>query len=266
MPAERTHILHYPASRQFTFDIGKLGAEKHYVRGLVEVDVTEALQRIKEKRTPGHKLTLFSWLVKVTADTALLHPPINGVRLAGNKILVYEDVDVSVTIEKMVNGVAVPLPLTLRKANQKTPYQINDEIQAAKDQPVTDEGNYVLGQEQRDPLFMRLAAALPQWLRLLFWRKVILGRRMQSMMGSVMITSVGMVGAVKGWIVPVSVHPLALAMGSVNKKAVLHEGEVQKRDILHLTIAVDHDIVDGIPAAMFCDDLVRRLESAQGLD
>ncbi len=55
-------------------------------------------------------------------------------------------------------------------------------------------------------------------------------------------------------------------MGSVNKQAALHNGEVQKRDILHLTIAVDHDIIDGIPAAMFCDDLVRRLEAGDGLD
>lgn len=265
MTEERTHILEYPSNRQFIFDIGRLGAQKHYVRGLVEVDVTEALHKIKELRAPGRKLTLFSWLVKVAADTVVAHPPINGVRLAGNKILVYEDVDVALTIEKIVEGVAVPLPLLIRKANQKTAMQINDEIQAAKDEVVKDEGNYVLGQKQ-DSFFMKLAAALPQWIRLIYWRRVILGRRMQSIMGNMMITSVGMVGSVKGWITPIGVHPVILAMGSINKKAVLHEGEVQKRDILHLTIAVDHDIVDGIPAALFCDDLVRRLESAQGVE
>ncbi len=264
MTEERTHIVSYPSSRRFIFDIGKLGTEKHYVRGMVEVDVTEALRKIKELRAPGRKLTLFSWLVKTAADTVLLHSPINGVRLAGNRILVYDDVDVSLTVEKVVKGVAVPLPLTVRKANQKTAFQINDEIQAAKDQAVDDEGSYVLGQKQ-EPLFMKLAAALPQWVRLIYWRKVILGRRMQQMMGSMMITSVGMVGSIQGWIVPTGVHPVLLAMGSINKKGVLHDGEIQKRDILHLTISVDHDIVDGIPAAMFCDDLVRRLESAEGL-
>lgn len=265
MPKEPARIIQNPPSRQFIFDIGKLGSQKHYVRGLVEVDVTEALRKIREQRMPGHKLTLFSWLVKVTADTVLRHPPLNGVKLAGNRIMVYEDVDVSLTIEKVVDGVPVPLPLIVRQANLKTPVQINEEIQAAKDQVVEDKGNYVLGQK-RDVFFMNLAAALPQWLRLIFWRKVLLGKRMQTMMGSVMITSVGMMGSLKGWIVPSSVHPLAIAMGSVNKQAALHNGEVQKRDILHLTIAVDHDIIDGIPAAMFCDDLVRRLEAGEGLD
>lgn len=265
MTREPAHVIKNPPSRQFIFDIGKLGSQKHYVRGMVEVDVTDALSKIKEKRIPGHKLTLFSWLVKVTADSVLRHPPLNGVRLNGNRIWVYEDVDVSLTIEKVVDGVPVPLPLIVRQANLKTPVQINDEIQAAKDQVVADKGNYVLGQK-RDVFFMSLAAALPQWLRLFFWRKVLLGKRMQAMMGSVMITTVGMLGSLKGWIVPSSVHPLAIAMGSVNKQAALHDGEVQKRDILHLTIAVDHDIIDGIPAAMFCDDLVRRLESAEGLE
>ena len=61
-------------------------------------------------------------------------------------------------------------------------------------------------------------------------------------------------------------HPVLIAIGSLNKQAAVYNGEVQKRDILHLTIAVDHDIVDGIPAARFCDDLVKRLESGFGLD
>lgn len=264
MTQNRFHIVKNPSNRQFIFDIGNLGAQKHYVKGFVEVDITGAMKKIKEMRSPGHNLTLFSWLVKVASDTVLAHPPINGVRLSGNRILVYEDVDVSVTIEKVVNGVAVPLPLTIRKTNLKTAVQINDEIQAARNQAVDDEGNYVLGQKQ-DTLFMKLAAAFPQWIRLIYWRKIILGRKMQAMMGSMMITSVGMVGSIKGWIVPTGVHPVLLALGSINKIEVLHEREIQKRTILHLTISVDHDIVDGIPAALFCDDLVRRLESADGL-
>jgi len=32
------------------------------------------------------------------------------------------------------------------------------------------------------------------------------------------------------------------------------------------TIAVDLDIMDGIPAARFCDDLVKRLETGFGFD
>lgn len=264
MPPDRSYILQNPSNRQFIFDIGKLGASRHYVRGLVDVDITEALRKIKESRSPTHKLTLASWMIKVIADTIVLHPPLNGVRLPGNKILVYEDVDVSLAIEKEVNGVSVPLPVVIRDANHKTPYEINTEIQAAKDQAVTDEGNYILGKKQ-DPFLMKLAAWVPQWLRLYFWHHYILSWRMKSIMGTVMVTAVGMVGYVKGWIIPTGVHPVLIAIGSLNKQPVIINGEVQKRDILHLTIAVDHDIIDGIPSARFCDDLVKRLESGCGL-
>lgn len=48
MQKDATHIIQNPPSRQFIFDIGKLGSQKHYVRGLLEVDVTEALRKIKE--------------------------------------------------------------------------------------------------------------------------------------------------------------------------------------------------------------------------
>jgi pyruvate/2-oxoglutarate dehydrogenase complex dihydrolipoamide acyltransferase (E2) component len=264
MSSERSTILQYPSSRQFTFDIGKLGAGKHYVRGMVEVDVTEALRKIKENRSPTHKVTLASWLIKVTADTVLLHPPLNGVRLRGNKVLVYDDVDVSLTIEKEINGTAVPLPVVIREANHKTAAEINIEIQAAKEQSIIDEKNYVLG-EKPEPFSLKLAAALPQWLRLIFWRRYILGKRMKSIMGTVMVTAVGMVGSLNGWIVPSGIHPLLIAVGSLNKQPVFHDGEVQKREILHLTIAVDHDVIDGIPAMRFCDDLVRRLEAGEGV-
>lgn len=264
MSSHPSRVLSYPASRQFTFDIGKLGAQKHYVRGLVEVDVTDALGKIKESRASGNKTTLASWLVKVTAETVIAHPPLNGVRLRGNRILVYDDVDVSLTIEKEINGTAVPLPVVVRSANRKTAGEITAEIQAAREQTVQKEGEYVLG-GAKEPFWLRAAAAVPQWLRLIFWRRYILGKRMKGIMGTVMITAVGMVSSLDGWIIPSGVHPLLIAVGSLNKKPELIDGEWQKREKLHLTIAVDHDIIDGIPAMRFCDDLINRLEAGEGL-
>jgi pyruvate/2-oxoglutarate dehydrogenase complex dihydrolipoamide acyltransferase (E2) component len=41
---------------------------------------------------------------------------------------------------------------------------------------------------------------------------------------------------------------------------------VQKRDILHLTVTIDHDVIDGMPAMRFVDDFVKKLESGSGLD
>lgn len=259
--------IEYPSVRQFTADMGVIGREKHFVRALVEVDVTDALGKIKALRRPGRKVSFLAWFIKVLADCTAQHPPINGIRRGRNKVVVFQSVNISTIVEKQVEGKAVPLPLVLRDANHKTPFQVNDEIQTAVSQAVENEGNLVLGKGE-SVFFLKLAAALPQWMRLLYMRAFILNnpQRMQEMMGTVMVSSLGTVGRISGWIMPTSMHPLSIGIGSLNKKAVIHGGEIQKRDVLHLTIAIDHDVVDGMPALKFIDDFAARLESGAGLD
>ncbi len=260
-------IIHYPPVRQFTADTGKIGRDKHYVRTLLQVDVTDALQKIKAARSPGRKVSFLAWFIKVLADAVAQHPPINGIRKGRNRVLVFKDVNISTIVEKKVDGVSVPLPLVLRGVNEKTTFRINDEIQSAVDQPVMTGGNYVLGTGQ-NKLLLKLAAAMPQWLRLSIMKVFILGnpQRMHEMMGTVVVTSLGTVGRISGWIIPSSMHPLSIGIGSLNKQPGFVGGTVQKRDMLHLTVAIDHDVIDGMPALNFVADLVARMESGSGLE
>ena len=172
--------------------------------------------------------------------------------------MVFDDVDISLVIEKEVNGTRVPLPYVIRKADQKTLDQIHDEIETAKSQAIEDEGDYVLGKKY-NPMGMKLFVRFPQWLRLALMRVFFFNnpQRLKDNMGTVMITTVGMVGQAKGWIIPFSMHPLCLALGSVNEQPSVYQGEIQKREILHLTVLIDHDVIDGMPAARFVDDLVQ---------
>jgi pyruvate/2-oxoglutarate dehydrogenase complex dihydrolipoamide acyltransferase (E2) component len=267
MSERQSYEIPYPSSRQLTFDLGKIGLAKHHVKALLEVDVTEARRLIKQSRHSGRKISFMAWLIKAIADCVALHPPIAGINHPGsNKVLVFEDVDVSVVVEKNVNGSRVPLPYVIRKADKKTLRQIQDEIEAAKSQKVEGEGDYVLGEEQ-SAIGMRLFVRLPQWLRLMLMRMLVLNnpQRTKNMMGTVMITTAGMVGHTRGWIMPFSMHPLGLALGSLNEQAAVYRGEIQKREILHLTVLIDHDVIDGVPAARFVDDLVKKLQSGFGL-
>ena len=259
--------IQYPSSRRFTYDVGRIGREKHHVRALLEVDVSDARSKIRQIRRSGKKISFLAWLIKVIADCVALHPPINGInRRRGNKVVVFRDVDISLVIEKEVKGTRVPLPYVIREADQKTLYQIYSEIESAKSQIFEDEGDYVLG-ERRNPLVMKLFTSLPQWLRLLLMRKFVINnpQRLKAMMGTVMVTTAGMAGHIKGWIMPFSMHPLCLAFGSLNEKSVVYHGEITIREVLHLTVLVDHDVIDGVPAAKFVDDLVRKLEKGYGL-
>ena len=55
-------------------------------------------------------------------------------------------------------------------------------------------------------------------------------------------------------------HSLCLAVGSLHEQRVVHKGEN-----LHLTILIDHDVIDGVPAVRFIEQLTRRLEDGYGL-
>jgi pyruvate/2-oxoglutarate dehydrogenase complex dihydrolipoamide acyltransferase (E2) component len=68
-------------------------------------------------------------------------------------------------------------------------------------------------------------------------------------------------GKINGWFIHKSVHPVSLGVGSIIKKPVVIDNEVKIREILNMTILVDHDIIDGAPMVRFLDELSNRIET-----
>ncbi len=267
MPNDPYHVFQYPLSRQLTMDLGKIGREKHHIKALLEVDVTEARVRIKEHRRAGKKIAFTAWLIKVVSDCAALHPPVCGYNQPSrNRVVAFEDVDTCIVVEREVDGTPVPLPYVIRAANRKTLDQIHLEIEAARTQEIEDEGNFVLG-PKINPLAMRLFTRLPSGLRLALMRTFYFNnpQRMKNTQGTVMVTTVGMVGHTTGWMIPFSMHPLCVAVGSLNEQPAAYRGEIRKREILHVTLLIDHDVIDGMPSARFVDDLVKKMQEGWGL-
>jgi pyruvate/2-oxoglutarate dehydrogenase complex dihydrolipoamide acyltransferase (E2) component len=55
-------------------------------------------------------------------------------------------------------------------------------------------------------------------------------------------------------------HSIAISFGAITKKPWVVNGEVAIRDILHLTVTFDHDVIDGVPARRFVQDLITHIE------
>ena len=264
-PARHTLVTE-PASRLATLDVGRLGVGKHHVAGFVEVNVTVARSRIRELRRDGQPVSFFAWVVKVASLTLEDHPQAHALRSGKHSTLQFEEVDVSVAVERKLRDARVPLPLLIRRTNEKSASAIHSEIRAALMQAINDEGDYVLSGKGPSTTAMRAYYALPQWLRLAVMRWICRNPlRCKAMMGTVMITSVGSVARVPGWILPRSIHNLSLALGSVVKKPWVVGDRIAAQDILHLTVLFDHDVIDGAPAARIVADLVRRMEAGAGL-
>ncbi|WP_379762532.1 2-oxo acid dehydrogenase subunit E2 [Halorubellus litoreus] len=68
-----------------------------------------------------------------------------------------------------------------------------------------------------------------------------------------------------GWAVTPSNYTVQVAVGGVAEKPRYVDGELEPRDVLSLTVTVDHDVVDGADAARFADRFVELVEDAHGL-
>ena len=181
-------------------------------------------------------------------------------------MIVFEQVDISIVVEKQVGDTPVPLPLVLRSVNSKSTFQVTEVIQNGVAQTIDDGYAPMIGVGDNQ-LLINLGLVMPQWLRLFVMRAFILRNpdRMQKTMGTVMVTSLGTVGHVPSWIMPTSIHPLSIGIGTLTKKPYWVQGKIQPRKILHLTLSMDHDIIDGMPARKFVADLVQRLNQGYAL-
>jgi hypothetical protein len=56
-----------------------------------------------------------------------------------------------------------------------------------------------------------------------------------------------------------------VTVGGIATRPRYVDGELQPREVLALTISVDHGIVDGAPAARFAGRLAELIENADGL-
>jgi pyruvate/2-oxoglutarate dehydrogenase complex dihydrolipoamide acyltransferase (E2) component len=267
MNKKQDYTLHkFPPSRQFTLDIGKIGMKKHHVKALVQVDVTESRKKIRQIRNEkGRVLSFTSWLLVCIGRAIEDHPGVHALRKGRSRLVVFRDIDISMMVEKDVDNVPVPIPLVIRNVNKKDVTGIYKEIEDAKAEQLIEGSDYVLGKDRKkDPA--RVFAVLPQWIRLLAWKLLLSNPvRVKKMMGTVMVTSVGMMGKAGGWIIPYSIHPVCLAMGSIEKRPGVDGDTIDIREYLDITILMDHDVIDGAPAARFVSRLSELIEGGYGL-
>ena len=78
----------------------------------------------------------------------------------------------------------------------------------------------------------------------------------QDPFGSVMITNVGGMGIDVAWapLVPYTRVPLLLALGTIQDRAVVENGEVKVRPVLAIGVTFDHRLIDGVHAAQMSDE------------
>jgi len=253
------HLYHrVPRSRIATWDVYAIGMKKHHVAALLEFDVTGTRQKIRELRRTGKKISLNAWIIKAIGQALSEHPHIAAFLCNKRKMISFQDINISMLVEKKLEDQRIPFPMILERVNEKEMEDIAREIEEAIKQPLS--GRDIVLQK-RSGRYERIYYLMPGILRRAFWKWLLRNPgTAYRKMGNAVITSLGMVGKLDGWFIHRSVHPVSFGIGSVIEKPKVVDGEIRIRQVLHMTVLMDHDVTDGAPMVRFVKDLTRYIE------
>lgn len=253
------HVIPFPKLRRFSIDNGAVARSKNIVHGLVEVDVTNARQLMREhKARSGESLSFTAFVISCLAQAVENNKEVQAYRNWRDQLVIYDDVNINTIVEIETESGKVAIPYIVRAANRKTFRQVQQELRSAKSQPAN----------TRELKFMGWFLMLPGPIRRLFYWLVMQNPQWtRGFTSPVLVTSVGMFG--KGgewWGIPNANFSLTVTLGGIAEKPGVVGGKIEIREYLCLTLSFDHAIVDGGPAARFGQRFKELIESGHGLD
>jgi pyruvate/2-oxoglutarate dehydrogenase complex dihydrolipoamide acyltransferase (E2) component len=253
----------FPKSRLATFDVYAAGKQKHHIAALLECDVTGSRLKLKALKAKGNRVSFTGWLIKEISKTLKEHKEAAAFLSGRRKIIIFNDIKISILVEKKINGMKVPMPLVIERSSDKSIEEITREITEGQTEELS-EGTVVLN---RKPAAMEsFYYYMPGFMRRLVWKIMLkYPRFIYRKMGNAAVTSVGMAGQIRGWFIHASIHPVSFGIGSVIKKPLVIDDEIKVREVLNMTVLIDHDVIDGAPMARFVNALVKNIESGSCL-
>jgi pyruvate/2-oxoglutarate dehydrogenase complex dihydrolipoamide acyltransferase (E2) component len=235
--------------RRLVEDACAIGKKIPFAHAVWELDVTDIRDKIREVRKKNKSpLSLTTFLLYAFVQTINENKRLQATKNWLNQWVVFDDVDVFFPIE-IENEVV--LPKIIRKANKKSIFELENEINLAKKQK-----NVPLDSAKR--IFLRY----PKFIRHFFYKLVMrLPFYRKDTFGLAYFTSLNNPAVLtKGFGIPVLFHPVGMCVGFTENKEVLINGEIKIRKIVSITNSVDHNITDGGVFTRFCIDLKLKID------
>ncbi|MBR06406.1 MAG: dehydrogenase [Rickettsiales bacterium] len=213
--------------------------------GQSDLDVTALDEFISFKRREGVKITythIFTLLLARCLDTVT--PEFNTYMRLG-KVLPRETIDVMISVLKADGAMG---SVKVGNAHQKS---LSDLDQILK----TEIGAARKGDDTHHKASKNLLAKLPWPLRswfFSFYKRIVvdwgvsLGGLSANNFGSVILTNIGSIGLDTGYpaLMPSSNVALVFVLGGVKKKPVVVNDEIVIRNIMTVSVAIDHRMAD----------------------
>jgi pyruvate/2-oxoglutarate dehydrogenase complex dihydrolipoamide acyltransferase (E2) component len=249
----REQVRPFPANRRLVTAATRAGHRKMPMYGLVDVDVTTA-NRLLAGHDPPSSLTAF--VVASVARAVAAHPEVYAYRNWRGQLVTHEYVDVATMVEIATRQGLFAIPHVLRDADVRGVPELTAELRRVKREPSASFSGRWL--DRAAPAATRIPGALPAMYAVMA-RSVAARQRV----GTVAVTSVGMFTGGGGFgTTPLSLMSVEVIVGGMSQRPRVVDGQVAIRDVLDLTLAIDHNVVDGAPAARFSAEFRQLLESA----
>jgi pyruvate/2-oxoglutarate dehydrogenase complex dihydrolipoamide acyltransferase (E2) component len=223
------------------------------MHGLVQADVTEALRLLREEQP---RASLTGYIVACVARAVAAHPEVHAYRDWRGRLVLARHVDVAILVETSTAAGPVPVGHVIRDADVRAVADIAAEIRAVQ-------GDRSKGSSARLYGWFMFTARVPG-LAAFFMRVMRRSVHLHTMCGTVAVSSVGMFAGGGGFVIGVpTVLNLNVMVGGMSELPRVVDGRIEIRSMLDLTISVNHNVVDGAPAARFGATLRRLIESAE---
>lgn len=257
--ASGADVVRFPRSRRIVVDIGRVAGRRATVTGFILVDVTDARRRLAAAAAAGRPPSLTAYVVAGVARAVAAETAVHALRDLRRRLVRFRTVDVNVMVEVELEERSFPMNHVVRAADRRPVADIGDELRRVKRQPAD---SPTAGLDRAARVFLSLPGVLRRAALRLLYR---LPAQQRALAGTVGVTSIGMFGAGGGWGTAFQVHPLDVVVGGISVRTGVDGHDHATRELLHLTLGFDHDVVDGAPAARFAARLRRLLEDPDAL-
>lgn len=247
-------VIPFPRSRRVIVDVGRVSARRPTVRGIIEADIT-----LVEDALSKHGYSLTAYVIATLGRAIAAEPEIQAIRDWRGRLVVFDSVDVAVSIEVTLEGRSFPLTHVIRGAEQASVEAITAQLEAVKAKP---ESGPTLQHQNAARAYLSLPGFVRRGALRLLYR---MPDRHKTILGTAGVSSVGMFGAGGGWGFAFPVHPVDLLVGGISERLDIVDGASVTRRLLALTFSFDHDVVDGAPAARFVSGFRQTIESGAAL-
>lgn len=227
-------------------DAVRIGSRFPYIHTLVELDATNARSFLRAyRRSSGVHVSFSTYMLCCCAKAAQQDVSIQQMK-SGNKSILFEDVDVFYPTETSAKNSSLH-SIIIRNAGHKSLLDIHEATQ-----------NIDPTVSPKHRLFMRLP-----WVvrKMCYGAWFAIPKVRKKYFGTVYFSSIlNFSGDRRAWGIPIPMHPFGIFIGTMCKRLIQTKDGIEQRDMVQITLSVDHRVSNGGDMGRFVHRLKHILE------